>query len=162
MKQPRKRCLGGVCEAIGSEYKNRAILVRILFLVTTYFFIFPALVYSILCFTIKNYQKVESKLKIRYNFVGFLIGLISFTLILFIYFYNIINTLPADMKKFNDFDAYLYFIFLFGGGVLIIALIIAAIVAVIIGCFSGGILGLIIGRSILERKEINKIAMPII
>ena len=61
MVRPRYRYLFGVCEAIGRKYKTPPVLIRFLFIVTVFFAVPSWLVYAILCFTIKNYNKVDLK-----------------------------------------------------------------------------------------------------
>lgn len=143
MERPRTRYLAGVCEALGLKLKINPIIIRILFIITTLilfiittpFLLFPLLVYIVLCFTIPNYQKVHKNQKIIYQFIGFLFGIIGLALIGII-----VGYLAEDM---------IMMMAMMGGGVVILYL--WAIIS-----FFGGLLGLIIGRSIAERKENEK------
>jgi phage shock protein PspC (stress-responsive transcriptional regulator) len=136
MERPRTRYLAGVCEALSVKYRIHPIIIRMLFIISSCFLEFTLLVYLVLCFTIPNYQKVSKKTKIKHQLIGFLFGIIGLVLIGII-----VGFLAGDIMM------------------MITMLGVASYLWAIISFF-GGVLGLIIGRSIAERKEINNPTIP--
>lgn len=150
MERPRKRYLAGVCGALGLKYKINPIIIRILFIISSFFLIFPLSVYIVLCFTIPNYQKVNKKTKIKYGFLG---GL-SIMITVMVIGYDGIESqgllyalLDSDVGKHPLISVLLISGFL---GALIQIIITILIISLLILLF---VLGYVVGRSIAERKE---------
>jgi phage shock protein PspC (stress-responsive transcriptional regulator) len=143
MERPRKRYLAGVCGALGLKYKINPIIIRILFIISSFFLIFPLSVYIVLCFTIPNYQKVNKKTKIKYGFLGGVSIIITVMVTLGLSF----TLFDSDVGKHPLISLLLISGFL---GALIQIIITILIISLLILLF---VLGYVVGRSIAERKE---------
>jgi len=124
LKRPKKRIVGGVCEALGKKYKFDPIWLRIILVFTTIFIHFTLIVYLIFWLFIPNHRKIEDKNKRNlYQALGIILGGVSGAVIGFFAPYIIFGAISGLVLLY------------FG----------------IVGFPIGVLLGFLIGREILER-----------
>jgi phage shock protein PspC (stress-responsive transcriptional regulator) len=128
----KNRIIGGICFSIGKKYKFEPWILRIIFILSSWFLYFPVLLYLILWVIIPNKEKVERRNLKKNQILGTFIGGILGATILCGIFY--IDSTYANYRPKND-------------------KFIGMIMSVIVGFPIGMVIGFTIVRSLAEKKR---------
>jgi phage shock protein PspC (stress-responsive transcriptional regulator) len=126
----KNRILGGVCFAIGKKYKVEPWILRIVLIISSYFFYLPILAYLIIWIIIPNSKNISKKTIIKNQILGTFIGGILGSIILGGIVYIDVN--------YANYDA--------SGAI-------GVVFTCILGFLIGMLVGFIISRVLSERKS---------